>query len=454
MKSFSTEPVLQVVKERDSHEPEFHQAVEEVFQSIDKILEAYPVYIYEKVLERLVEPERTIVFRVPWIDEEDNYQVNRGFRVQMNSALGPYKGGLRFHPSVNFSTMKFLAFEQTFKNSLTGLNLGGAKGGSDFNPKGKSDLEVQRFCQSFMNELFRHIGEKTDIPAGDINVGGREIGYLFGQYKKLKNQFTGSITGKGTTWGGSFLRPEATGYGLVYFAARMLETQKKAFEGKTCLVSGAGNVAQFTVEKLSELGAKVVSMSDSSGAIFDGEGMDKEKIEYVKELKNFHRGRISEYAEKYPNAEFYPKNPEQEEKPEWKIPADCAFPCAIQNEINVKDARNLIDGGVSLVAEGANMPTTSEGVELFLDKGVLYGPAKAANAGGVAVSGLEMAQNSAGIPWTKKRVDDELSKIMSTIHDTCLEYSERYSEKGNYVDGANLAGFLKVAQAMIDQGFV
>jgi glutamate dehydrogenase (NADP+) len=454
MLTFSTDHVLQEVQNRDPHEPEFHQAVNEVFQSVNKVLESFPVFIYERVLERLVEPERIVVFRVPWIDDESNYQINRGFRVQMNSALGPYKGGLRFHPSVNSSTMKFLAFEQTFKNSLTGLNLGGAKGGSDFNPKGKSDLEVQRFCQSFMNELFRHIGEKTDVPAGDIGVGGREIGYLFGQYKKLKNQFTGAITGKGTSWGGSFLRPEATGYGLVYFAARMLETKNDTFEGKTCVVSGSGNVAQFAVEKLHELGAKVVAMSDSSGAVFDGDGFDREKIEFVKELKNFRRGRISEYKDQYPEAEYYPKREDQEEKPEWTIPVDCAFPCAIQNEINEKDARNLIDGGVKLVAEGANMPTTAKGVELFIDSGVLYGPAKAANAGGVAVSGLEMAQNSAGIPWTKEKVDSELSKIMSTIHDTCVDYSERYSEKGNYVDGANLAGFLKVAQSMVDQGFV
>lgn len=454
MLSFSTEHVLQEVQHRDPHELEFQQAVNEVFQSVEKVLESFPAFIYERILERLVEPERTIVFRVPWIDEENNYHVNRGFRVEMNSALGPYKGGLRFHPSVNFSIMKFLAFEQVFKNSLTGLNLGGAKGGADFDPKGKSDLEIQRFCQSFMSELFRHIGEKTDVPAGDIGVGGREIGYLFGQYKKLKNQFTGAITGKGTAWGGSFLRPEATGYGLIYFASRMMETRDLDFVGKRCLVSGSGNVAQFAVEKLNELGAKVVAMSDSDGVVFDGDGIDREKINFVKELKNIRRGRMSEYQEKYPNSEYYPKRGDEEENPEWKIEADCAFPCATQNEINEKDARNLIENGVELVAEGANMPTTADGIELFLDKGILYGPAKAANAGGVAVSGLEMAQNSAGIPWTKERVDKELYKIMSTIHDTCLEYSERFSEKGNYVDGANLAGFLKVAQAMVDQGFV
>ncbi len=453
MLKFSTDEVLQEVENRNPNQPEFQQAVTEVFRSIEKVLDSFPSYIHEKVLERLVEPERTIIFRVPWIDDDNNYHVNRGFRVEANSALGPYKGGLRFHPSVNFSIMKFLAFEQTFKNSLTGLNLGGAKGGADFNPKGKSDLEVQRFCQSFMNELFRHIGEKTDVPAGDIGVGGREIGYLFGQYKKLKNQFTGSLTGKGTHWGGSFLRPEATGYGLVYFAARMLETKNETLEGKVCVVSGSGNVAQFTVEKLNELGAKVVAMSDSDGMIFDGDGIGQEKLNFVKELKNFRRGRMSEYKDEFPHCEYYPKS-EGGEVPEWEIKADCAFPCATQNEISSRDARKLIDNGVQLVAEGANMPTEEKGVELFIDEGILYGPAKAANAGGVAVSGLEMAQNSAGIPWTKERVDNELYGIMTKIHDTCLEYSEQYSDKGNYVDGANIAGFLKVAQAMMDQGFV
>jgi glutamate dehydrogenase (NADP+) len=454
MMTVGTDKVLQEVRNRDPHEPEFHQAVSEVFQSIEKVLDSFPVYVHEKILERLVEPERTVVFRVPWIDDEGNYHVNRGFRVQMNSALGPYKGGLRFHPSVNSSTMKFLAFEQVFKNSLTGLNLGGAKGGSDFDIKGKSDLEVQRFCQSFMNELFRHISEKTDVPAGDIGVGGREIGYLFGQYKKLKNQFAGALTGKGSGWGGSLLRPEATGYGLVYFAARMLEAQGKQLEGMRCLVSGAGNVAQYTAEKLNELGATVLTLSDSRGTIFDAKGIDREKVEFVKELKTVKRGSLSEYKEQYPEAEYYPREAEAQQAPEWNIEADCAFPCAIQNEINEQDARNLLDNGVTLVAEGANMPATAEAAELFVEKGMLYAPAKAANAGGVAVSGLEMAQNSAGIPWTKARVDKELSSIMATIHDTCLDYSERFSEKGNYVDGANLAGFLKVAQAMVDQGFV
>jgi glutamate dehydrogenase (NADP+) len=453
MLTYSVDDALQEVADRNPGEQEFQQAVTEVFRSIEKVLDSFPAFIYEKILDRIVEPERTIIFRVPWIDDENNYHVNRGFRVEMNSALGPYKGGMRYHPSVNLSIMKFLAFEQTFKNSLTGLNLGGAKGGSDFDPKGKSDLEIQRFCQSLMNELFRHIGEKTDIPAGDIGVGGREIGYLFGQYKKLKNQFTGALTGKGTQWGGSFLRPEATGYGLVYFSARMLETKGETFEGKTCVVSGSGNVAQFTVEKLNELGAKVVAMSDSNGVIFDGDGIGQKKLDFVKELKTVRRGRIYEYKDEFPGCEYYTKSTPDEHH-EWGIKADCAFPCATQNEISSGDARRLIDNGVKLVAEGANMPTTQKGVELFIDKGVLYGPAKAANAGGVAVSGLEMAQNSAGIPWTKERVDNELYGIMTKIHDTCLEYSEQYSDKGNYVDGANIAGFLKVAQSMLDQGFV
>jgi glutamate dehydrogenase (NADP+) len=453
MLHFNTDEVLQEVAGRNPGEQEFQQAVTEVFRSIEKIIDEVPAVIYEKILERMVEPERTIIFRIPWIDDANNYHVNRGFRVEMNSALGPYKGGLRFHPSVNLSIMKFLAFEQTFKNSLTGLNLGGAKGGADFDPKGKSDLEVQRFCQSMMNELFRHIGEKTDVPAGDIGVGGREIGYLFGQYKKLKNRFAGALTGKGTQWGGSFLRPEATGYGLVYFSARMLETRGDNFQGKRCVVSGSGNVAQFTVEKLNELGAKVVAMSDSDGVVFDGDGIGQEKLNFIKELKNVRRGRLSEYKEDFSHCRYFVKS-RAEGHPEWDIEADCAFPCATQNEIGGQEARKMADNGIRLVAEGANMPTTQEGVEFFLDKGILYGPAKAANAGGVAVSGLEMAQNSAGIPWTKERVDNELYGIMTKIHDTCLEYAERYSEKGNYVDGANIAGFLKVAQAMMDQGFV
>jgi len=450
----SIEPILNSTVQKNPYEVEFHQAVTEVFRSIEKVMDSFPDFIYHKVLERMTEPERVVMFRVPWVDENEQLQINRGYRVEMSSAIGPYKGGLRFHPSVNLSIMKFLAFEQVFKNSLTSLSLGGGKGGSDFDPKGKSDLEVMRFCQSFMSELYRHIGETTDVPAGDIGVGGREIGYLFGQYKRLKNQFTGALTGKGTGWGGSFLRPEATGYGLVYFAARMLETREESFEGKTCLVSGSGNVAQFTVEKLLELGAKVVTLSDSSGYIFDGDGIDREKLEFVKELKNFRRGRIGEYKEKYPNAEYHHNPDVSEYNPLWNHAADCAFPCATQNEINLTDAQNLLDNGVTLVAEGANMPTCIEGVDLFLDKGILYAPAKAANAGGVAVSGLEMAQNGSRIAWSRQRVHDELLKIMTRIHSMSVEHAERYSEPHNYVDGANIAGFIKVAQAMIDQGYV
>ena len=450
----SIEPILNSTVQKNPHEMEFHQAVTEVFRSIEKVMDSFPDFIYHKVLERMIEPERVVMFRVPWVDENEQLQINRGYRVEMSSAIGPYKGGLRFHPSVNLSIMKFLAFEQVFKNSLTSLSLGGGKGGSDFDPKGKSDLEVMRFCQSFMSELYRHIGETTDVPAGDIGVGGREIGYLFGQYKRLKNQFTGALTGKGTGWGGSFLRPEATGYGLVYFAARMLETREESFDGKTCVVSGSGNVAQFTVEKLLELGAKVVTLSDSSGYIFDGDGIDQEKLEFVKELKNFRRGRIGEYKEKYPNAEYHHNPDVSEHNPLWDHAADCAFPCATQNEINLTDAQNLINNGVTMVAEGANMPTRIEGVDLFLEKGILYAPAKAANAGGVAVSGLEMAQNGSRIAWSRQKVDDELLKIMTRIHSMSVEHAERYSEPHNYVDGANIAGFIKVAQAMIDQGYV
>lgn len=450
----SIEPILNETVQKNPHELEYHQAVTEVFRSIEKVMDSFPDFIYHKVLERMTEPERVVMFRVPWVDENEQLQINRGYRVEMSSAIGPYKGGLRFHPSVNLSIMKFLAFEQVFKNSLTSLSLGGGKGGSDFDPKGKSDLEVMRFCQSFMSELYRHIGETTDVPAGDIGVGGREIGFLFGQYKRLKNQFTGALTGKGTGWGGSFLRPEATGYGLVYFAARMLETREESFEGKTCLVSGSGNVAQFTVEKLLELGAKVVTLSDSSGYIFDGDGIDREKLEFVKELKNLRRGRIGEYKEQYPNAEYHHNPDVGTHNPLWDHAADCAFPCATQNEINLTDAQNLVDNGVTLVAEGANMPTRIEGVDLFLDKGILYAPAKAANAGGVAVSGLEMAQNGSRIAWSRQRVDEELQKIMTRIHRMSVEHAERYSEPHNYVDGANIAGFIKVAKAMIDQGYV
>lgn len=447
-------PIMDQIEKRDPEQKEFQQAVREVLMSVEKVLDVYPAIRYHKIIERMVEPERIVTFRVPWVDDNEELQVNRGFRVEMSSALGPYKGGLRLHPSVNLSIMKFLAFEQVYKNSLTGLSLGGGKGGSDFNPKGKSDLEVMRFCQSFMSELYRHIGENTDIPAGDIGVGGREIGFMFGQYKRLKNQFTGTLTGKGMNWGGSHIRPEATGYGLVYFAGCMLETRKESFEGKTCLVSGAGNVAQYTIQKLLELGAKVVTVSDSSGFIYDPEGIDAEKLQYIMELKNFRRARIAEYREKYPHSEYHHAQPGADSNPLWNIKADCAFPCATQNEISPKDAQNLLANGVKLVAEGANMPTTEEGVKLFEDAGILYGPAKATNAGGVAVSGLEMAQNSSRILWSREKVDKELFKIMSNIHDTALAVSEKFSTKGNYVDGANIAGFLKVAEAMIDQGYV
>jgi glutamate dehydrogenase (NADP+) len=453
MQSIAEIVYSQVVR-KDPGEPEFHQAVHEVLHSLEHVVDAYPEFRYHKILERIVEPERIVSFRVPWVDDAEELQINRGFRVEMNSALGPYKGGLRFHVSVNQSIMKFLAFEQVFKNSLTGLSLGGGKGGSDFNPKGKSDLEVMRFCQSFMTELYRHIGEHTDIPAGDIGVGGREIGYLFGQYKRIKNQFTGVLTGKGLEWGGSHIRPEATGYGLIYFSLNMLETRSETLEGKTCLISGSGNVALFTAEKLLELGAKVVTLSDSNGFIHDPDGIDRAKLDYVMQLKNIRRGRIAEYIETYRHARYYPSDYSLDHNPLWSVKADCAFPCATQNEIGVKDAQNLLDNGVMLVAEGANMPTTEEGVNLFLDAGILYGPAKATNAGGVAVSGLEMAQNSSRMLWSRERVDKELSSIMRRIHDLCLESSDRYSTKGNYVDGANIAGFVRVAEAMIDQGYV
>ncbi len=433
---------------------EFHQAVHEVMCSVERALDDYPNLIYHKIADRMIEPERSIIFRVPWIDDQGEIQVNRGFRVEMNSALGPYKGGLRFHPSVNLSIIKFLAFEQVFKNALTGLNLGGGKGGSDFDPKGKSDLEIMKFCQSFMTELYRHIGENTDVPAGDIGVGAREIGYLFGQYKRIRNEFTGVLTGKGADWGGSFLRPEATGYGLVYFAANMLETKRDTLENKTCLVSGSGNVAQFTAEKLLEFGAKVISFSDSSGCIIDHDGFTIEKLAYVKELKNVFRGRIAEYKDRYPHAEYYRVNPKDTSNPLWNQEADCAFPCATQNEINEKDACHLLENGVLLVAEGANMPTSERGVEMFIENNILFAPGKAANAGGVAVSGLEMSQNGYRMRWPKKRVDEELHKIMKRIHTICRDYAKTYSSADNYVDGANIAGFLKTANAMTDQGYV
>lgn len=442
------------VKAKNPSEPEFHQAVEEVVESLSLVLERHPEYRSSKILERIVEPERVIMFRVPWVDDHGNVQINRGFRIEMNSAIGPYKGGLRFHPSVNLGILKFLAFEQVFKNSLTTLPMGGGKGGSDFNPKGKSDNEVMRFCQSFMSELFRHIGPDTDVPAGDIGVGGREIGFLFGQYKKLRNQFSGVLTGKGLNWGGSLIRPEATGYGSVYFAAEMLGTRNETLEGKTCLVSGSGNVAQYTTEKLIDLGAKVVTLSDSSGYIYDEAGIDRDKLNFVMELKNVRRGRIREYVEEYKNAVYTPNDPDAEHNPLWDHKAECAFPSATQNEINAKDAQNLLNNGVYVVSEGANMPTTIEGVNIFLENRILYGPGKAANAGGVAVSGLEMSQNSMRLSWTREEVDKRLHGIMKAIHKTAVETADRFGTPGNYVNGANIGGFLKVANAMLDQGVV
>ena len=418
------------------------------------VLERHPEYRSAKILERIIEPERVIIFRVPWVDDQGEVNINIGYRIEMNSAIGPYKGGLRFHPSVNLGILKFLAFEQVFKNSLTSLPMGGGKGGSDFDPKGKSDLKIMRFCQAFMSELFRHIGPNTDVPAGDIGVGGREIGYLFGQYKKLRNEFTGVLTGKGLNWGGSLIRPEATGYGAVYFAAEMLTTKKQTLEGKTCLVSGSGNVAQYTVEKILELGGKVVTLSDSNGYIYDEEGINKEKLAYVMELKNVRRGRIKEYVDKYKKAVYTPLDGNMDHNPLWDHKAQCAFPSATQNEINAKDAQNLIKNGVYVVSEGANMPTTIDGVNIFLDKKILYGPGKAANAGGVAVSGLEMSQNSQRLPWTREEVDARLQLIMKNIHATCVEMANRFGTPGNYVNGANIGGFLKVADAMIDQGVV
>jgi glutamate dehydrogenase (NADP+) len=448
------EDVMISVKAKNPAEPEFHQAVREVFDSLRLVLAKHPEYQSNRILDRIVEPERVLMFRVPWLDDQGGVQVNRGFRIEMNSAIGPYKGGLRFHPSVNLGILKFLAFEQVFKNSLTTLPMGGGKGGSDFDPKGKSDNEVMRFCQSFMTELQRHIGPNTDVPAGDIGVGGREIGYLFGQYKRLRNEFTGVLTGKGLTWGGSLIRPEATGYGCVYFAEEMLKSRKDSLEGKLCLVSGSGNVSQYTIEKLLDFGAKPLTVSDSNGVIYDPDGIDREKLAYVLELKNVKRGRIRDYADRYKKAIFMPTDVKLEHSPLWNIKADCAFPSATQNEITAKDAANLIKNGVKVVAEGANMPSTLEATKLFLDAKVLYGPAKAANAGGVATSGLEMSQNSARISWTREEVDDKLHKIMIAIHRNCYETAEKYGTPGNLVNGANIAGFLKVADAMLDQGLV
>ena len=442
------------VKAKNPSEPEFHQAVYEVVESLSLVLDQHPEYRKAKIIERIIEPERVIMFRVPWQDDEGELQVNRGLRIQMNSAIGPYKGGLRFHPSVNLGILKFLAFEQVFKNALTTLPMGGGKGGADFDPKGKSDSEVMRFCQAFMCELFRHIGPDTDVPAGDIGVGAREIGYLFGMFKRLKNEFTGVMTGKGLTWGGSVIRPEATGYGAVYFAAEMLKTRKEELSGKTCLVSGSGNVAQYTVDKLISLGAKAVTFSDSAGYIYDEAGIDREKLAFVMDLKNNRRGRISEYADKFKSATFTPTDAALDHNPLWDHKAECAFPSATQNEINAKDAANLLRNGVYVVSEGANMPTTIDGVNQFLDAKILFGPGKAANAGGVATSGLEMAQNSMRISWTREEVDARLFNIMKTIHEVCHRTAEKYGTPGNYVNGANIAGFLKVANAMMDQGLV
>jgi glutamate dehydrogenase (NADP+) len=440
--------VMELVKGRNPGELEFHQAVQEVLDALEPVLEQHSEYEEHRILERLTEPERVVIFRVPWQDDSNRVQVNRGFRIEFNSAIGPYKGGLRFHPTVYLGILKFLAFEQVFKNSLTTLPMGGGKGGSDFDPKGKSDSEVMRFCQSFMTELCRHIGPSTDVPAGDIGVGGREIGFLFGQYKRLRNEFTGVLTGKGLNWGGSLIRPEATGYGSVYFAQNMLGARGDSMEGKTCAVSGSGNVAQYTVEKISQLGGTCVSLSDSNGTIYDPAGIDEEKLAFVMALKNLRRGRISEYADQFAGVEY------RAGKRPWDIACDCAFPSATQNEISGDDATALVKNGCMLVSEGANMPTDPEGVKVFLDNKILFGPGKAANAGGVAVSGLEMAQNAQHTNWTRAEVDGRLQDIMAAIHKQAYDAAEEYDKPGNYVMGANIAGFMKVADAMLDQGLV
>ncbi len=446
-KSNYVQKVMETVKKRNPGEPEFLQAVTEVLESLAPVVERHKKYENARILERIVEPERQIIFRVPWVDDEGNVQVNRGFRFEFNSALGPYKGGLRFHPTVNQSILKFLGFEQIFKNSLTTLPMGGGKGGSDFDPKGKSDNEVMRFCQSFMTELQRHIGADTDVPAGDIGVGGREIGFMYGQYRRIRNEFTGVLTGKGLNWGGSLIRPEATGYGATYFAEEMLKTRGETFKGKTVVVSGSGNVAQYTVEKVNQLGGKVVSLSDSGGTIYDKDGIKDEKLAFVMELKNVKRGRIKEYADKY-GCEY-----KEGVKP-WDIKCDCAFPSATQNEIDGKDAKTLLNNGCFVISEGANMPSTPEAVNLFVEKKILYGPGKAANAGGVATSGLEMSQNSQRLSWERDKVDRNLNHIMRAIHKQCIEAAEEYGHPGNYVMGANIAGFVKVADAMLDQGVI
>jgi glutamate dehydrogenase (NADP+) len=443
----SPQHFMTYVKEKNPNQPEFHQAVEEVVSSVWPLIETNPKYQAANVLERIIEPERTIMFRVTWVNDKGELKVNKGYRVQMNSAIGPYKGGLRFHPSVNLGVLKFLAFEQVFKNSLTTLPMGGAKGGSDFDPKGKSDAEVMRFCQNFMLELSRHVGSETDVPAGDIGVGGREIGFLFGMYKKLNNEFTGVLTGKGINWGGSLIRPEATGYGVTYFAQEMLKTKNESLEGKTVAISGSGNVAQYAVEKVTDLGGKVVTLSDSDGTIYDDEGIDRGKLAYVMDLKNNKRGRIKEYVSKYKNAEYL------EGKRPWEVECQVALPCATQNEISGDDAKTLVKNDCFCIAEGANMPTQPSGIEVFLKNELLYGQGKAANAGGVATSGLEMSQNSMRLSWTREEVDARLYNIMKSIHETCVTYGKE-GDFVNYVKGANIGGFVKVADAMVDQGVV
>lgn len=448
MKNAYVKKVWEQVQAKNANEPEFLQAVQEVLESLEPVVEKMPELEKHAILERMVEPERVIMFRVPWVDDSGNVHVNRGFRVQFNSAIGPYKGGIRFHPSVNLGILKFLGFEQVFKNSLTTLPMGGGKGGSDFDPHGKSDGEVMRFCQSFMTELNRHIGADTDVPAGDIGVGGREVGYMFGQYKRLRNEFTGVLTGKGLQFGGSLIRPEATGYGCVYFAQNMLAVKGMDLKGKVCAVSGSGNVAQFCAEKLIQLGAKPVTLSDSAGFIYDPDGITQEKLEYVKELKNVRRGRIKEYAEKYPSAKY------TENARPWSVKCDCAFPCATQNELNGDEAKALVANGVQLVAEGANMPSTPDAISTFQSAHVMFAPGKASNAGGVATSGLEMSQNSIRLSWSREEVDEKLKGIMKNIHDNAYAAAKQFGMEGNYVAGANIAGFLKVAQAMIAQGIV
>lgn len=450
----SQSEVFENIKKKYGNEPEFLQAAEEVITSVWPVMKSKPIYSKMKILERIVEPERVISFRVTWVDDKGDVQVNRGYRIQMNSAIGPYKGGLRFHPSVNLSILKFLGFEQTFKNALTGIPMGGGKGGSNFDPKGKSDNEIMKFCQAFMSELARHIGHRVDVPAGDIGVGAREIGYLFGAYKKIQNEFTGVFTGKGIGWGGSLIRTEATGYGLIYFAENMLNTRGDSIKKKICIVSGSGNVAQYAIEKINKMGGKVITASDSDGFIVDEAGITKDKLQFLKDLKNNRRGRISEYAERFKNVGYHPTDSKLDHNPIWNVKANCAFPCATQNEINGKDANNLVKNGIKLLCEGANMPVSIEGINVLLDNGVMYAPGKASNAGGVATSGIEMMQNYIGQYWTREEVDLKLQNIMHDIHTTCLHAANEYGKPGNYLVGANIAGFQSVADAMIAQGVI